>query len=122
MTARRALTAVGAGVTTFLLVAVLVIELLDVEFSAIVGLPVGLFVGLAVLVVVWVQFDEATPGTRRLASAYAAFGLAVLVLLALRYVNVGRNALSVDVLVGIGVAAAALVFLTLWVTDGDVAA
>jgi hypothetical protein len=41
MDARKLLTVIGAGVTSFLLVAVLVIELLDFEFSAIIGFPAG---------------------------------------------------------------------------------
>jgi len=49
MTFRSALAALGAGITTFLVVAVLVIELLDVEFSAIVGLPVGAVAGWIVI-------------------------------------------------------------------------
>jgi hypothetical protein len=113
MNARTLLTAVGAGTTTFLLVAVLVIELLDVAFSAMVGLPVGLLAGLAVSVALWLSADGLSPGARRAATAYATFGLAVLALLALRYVNVGRRALSFEVIVGTGLAAVVVVYVFL---------
>jgi hypothetical protein len=43
----------GAGITSFLLVAVSVIELLDFEFSAIVGLPVGLLAEIVGAVGLW---------------------------------------------------------------------
>ncbi|RAW46975.1 hypothetical protein DQW50_00890 [Halorubrum sp. 48-1-W] len=49
MDARKLLTEVGAGIAFFLLVAVLVIELLDFEFSAIIGLPIGYSQGLSCL-------------------------------------------------------------------------
>jgi hypothetical protein len=114
---RRILTAAGAGVTTFLLVAVLVIEALDFEFSAIIGLPVGLLAGFTVFAGLWLRLAELTPGVRRFASAYATFGLTILLLLGLSYVNIGRALLSVDVMATIGFAAAVVVFLLLWLTD-----
>ncbi|MFC7115804.1 hypothetical protein ACFQH2_13795 [Natronoarchaeum sp. GCM10025703] len=51
MNAWKLFTAVGAGVTTALLVAVVIIELLQIEFSALVGLPVGVITGI--IVTVW---------------------------------------------------------------------
>ena len=103
------MTAIGAGLTTFLLVAVGVIELLDFEFSAIIGLPVGLLA--------WLRFEDLSRGARRLASAYGTVGIVALVLLALRYVDVGRNVFSVDVIAGAGVAAAIAVYVALLVSD-----
>jgi hypothetical protein len=111
MNPRRFLTALGAGVTTFLLVAVFVIEFLDLEFSAIIGLPVGLLAGLAVFAFLWLQFTKLSPGVRRATGACAAFGLAILMLLALRYVNIGRGVFSVDVMAGIGIAVAVVVYM-----------
>lgn len=119
MSLHHRLTAIGAGVTTFLLVAVLVIELLDFEFSAIVGLPVGLLAGLAVLVILWRQFTELDQGSRRIASAYAAFGLTILLLLALTYVNIGRDVFSTEAIVGVGVAAAVITYVGLWRRDSE---
>lgn len=120
MSLRRILTAAGAGVTTFLLVAVLVIELLDFEFSAIIGLPVGLLAGFAVFGILWVRLPELTPGVRRIASAAATFGLTILLLLVLRYVNLGRELLSVDLMVTIALAGAVVVFALLWLTDREI--
>lgn len=116
---RRFLTAVGAGVTTFLLVAVLVIELLTFEFSAIVGLPVGLLAGLAVFVGLWTNLDRLSVGVRRAASAYAMFGLTLFVLMGLRYANIVREALSVEVMASIGLTAAGIVYILLWVADSE---
>ena len=110
----RMLTALGAGVTTFLLVAVLVIESLAVEFSAIVGLPIGLLAGLAVAAGLWQVLPAATANVSHAAAAYATFGPTVLVLFVLRYVNIGRDVLSVDVMVVVGVIAAIVVFVLRW--------
>ena len=114
MDGRTLPTAIGAGITTFLLVTVAVIEALDFEFSAIVGLPIGLLVGAAVSIGVWVSMSSSGTGLRRLLSAYAAFGLTVLSLLALRYVNVGRSVLSTDLIVGVGAVAVVAVYVALF--------
>ncbi|MFW5917858.1 MAG: hypothetical protein ACOCR0_00080 [Haloferacaceae archaeon] len=103
MDARKLLTTIGAGITSSLVVAAIVIELLATEFSAIVGLPVGLLVG--VVVGLWLRVDESSPGVRRAVAAYAAFGIVVLALSALRYVNVGRELLTFEVIVGGSLAA-----------------
>lgn len=119
MNVRKLFTAVGSGITSFLLVTVLVIELLNFEFSALIGLPVGLLAGLVVLVGLWLSFGRLSSGVRRAATGYAAFGAAVLVLLGLRYSNVGRGILSVDVIVGVGVAAAVMAYVVLLARDRD---
>jgi hypothetical protein len=113
MEPRRVLTASGAGVTTFLLVTVAVIELLDFEFSAIIGLPVGLLAGLVALVVLWVRLSALGPSVRRAVGAYATFGLTVLGLLALRYVDIGRGVFSTTVITGIGAVTAVLAYIVL---------
>lgn len=117
MDARKLLTTIGAGITSFLVVAVIVIELLDTEFSAIVGLPVGLLVGVVVVVGLWLRVDESSPGVRRAVAAYAAFGIVVLALSALRYVNVGRDLLTFEVVVGGSLAAVVIVYVALSLHD-----
>lgn len=117
MNPRRVLTAVGAGLTTFLLVAVLVIELLAFEFSGIIGLPVGLLAGVAAFAVLWSQLDDLSLGIRRAASAYAAFGLTILLQFALSYVNIGRDIFSLEVMTGVAVGGAILVYCGLWLVD-----
>lgn len=117
MDVRKLLTAIGAGITSVLLVAVLVIELLDMEFSAVVGLPVGLLVGVGVSVGLWVRGDRLSPSTRRATTAYAAFGLALLVLLALRYATIARSVLAFEVVVGGSLAAVVIVYVALFVYD-----
>lgn len=119
MTLRTVLIACGAGLSTTLIVAVVVIELLAVEFSAIVGLPVGLLAGLLVLVGLLLGTDRLGPTARRVVSAYGTIGPVVLGLLALSYVNIGRNVLSVDVVVGIAIVAAVTVFFGSWLYDWD---
>jgi hypothetical protein len=119
MNKRSVAVAVGAGVTVFLVVAVAVIELLHVEFSALVGLPVGLLGGAGVAVVVAVRYDALAPPVRYAVDAAAGFGLAVVALLAVGYVNLAglRIALSTDVTVGIAVVVAALTALASWRTS-----
>jgi hypothetical protein len=119
MDARKLLTAVGAGITSFLLVTVLIIELLDFEFSAIIGLPVGLLAGIVVFVGLWSRVDQLTLGVRRATTAYAAFGLALLVFLALRYVNIGRGVLTFEVIVGGSLAVVVIVYVALFLHDRD---
>jgi hypothetical protein len=117
MDARKLLTVIGAGVTSFLLVAVLVIELLNFEFSAIIGLPAGLLVGVAVAVGLWIRGDEFSHGVRRIVAAYAAFGMAVLLLFTFRYVNIGRSVLTFEVVVGGSLATGVVVYIALILLD-----
>jgi len=119
MDARRVFTTIGAGITTSLLVAVLIVELLDVEFSAIVGVPVGLLAGFLVFSGLWIRGDELSIDVRRAATAYAVFGVAVLVSLALRYVNVGRGVLTAEVIVGGSLAVVAITYVALFFRDRD---
>jgi hypothetical protein len=119
MAPRSVLTTIGAGITTFLLISVLIIELLDMEFSAIIGLPVGVVAGIVVSVVLWVARNQLSPGVRRAVTAYATFGVALLVLLALRYVNIGRGVLRFEVLVGGSIAAVVVVYIVLYLIDSN---
>ena len=107
---------VGAAATTALLVAVPVIELLATEFAALVALPLGLLAGLATLVGVAFNLADLHSVRRRAVLAYAAFGPAVFAVLALAYVNVGRDLVTVEVAVGVGLAATAAVYVALGAT------
>jgi len=119
MNKRSVAAAVGAGTTVFLVTAVAVIELLHVEFSALVGLPVGLLAGAGVAVVVAARYDVLASPVRYAVDAAAGFGLAVVVLLAVGYVNAAglRAVLSTDVTVGIAVVVAAFTALASWRTN-----
>lgn len=112
-------TAVGTGVTTFLLVAVLVIELLDFEFSAILGLPVGLLAGLAAVAVVVTGYGVVRPPVRWTLDALAGFGYGVLAALAGSYVNLGglRSSLTTNRMVLVGVAVGVAAFVVGWALD-----
>lgn len=122
MNTRRILTGAGATFTTFVLVSVLVITVLDFEFSALVGLPVGALAAILAAVVFVVFGPRLSVGARRALSAYAAFGVVVLVLLAVSYVNLAglRGPLTTAVTAGGGVAAAVVVYLGLLVRDRGV--
>jgi hypothetical protein len=117
MDVRKLFTTIGAGITSFLFVAVSVIELLGFEFSAIIGLPVGLLAGIVVSVGLWNRIDELSLGVRRAVTSYAAFGLAVLVFLALRYVNIGQSVLTFEVIVPGSLAAVVVVYIVLFLHD-----
>jgi len=119
MDTRWVFTTIGAGITSFLLVAVSIIELLDVEFSAIIGLPVGLIAGVLVFSGLWIRGDELSLAVRRAATAYAVFGGAILASLVLRYVNVGRGVLTVKVIVGGSLAVVVITYVVLFLRDRD---
>ncbi|QSG16128.1 hypothetical protein [Halapricum desulfuricans] len=87
MTGRTVAIALGTGFTTALLVAVSVIEALPYEFSAIIGLPVGLVAGVAVAVLVGWRYERTRPAARGVAGGAAGFGYAVVLLLAVRYAD-----------------------------------
>ena len=76
--------ALAAGVATFIVAGVAVTELLQsrIEFSLLIGLPVGLLAGsLAATVVAWAVNEGEPPQRRRLATAFGAFGAGFLVVL-----------------------------------------
>ncbi len=73
---------IAASLATFLVVTVAVTELLQsrIEFSLLVGIPAGLVAGVvAGGVVVWSFADGAPERRRRIASAFGAFAIAVLI-------------------------------------------
>lgn len=100
MNARRPLTALGAGITGFLVVAVAVIELLAVEFSAIIGLPLGLLAGIGVAVVVFLKHDESSDVLRWLAAALAGFGYGILATVGASYVNLVETPFETRLAIG----------------------
>lgn len=57
-------TVLGSGITTFLLVAAIVIELLAIEFSALIGPPVGTLAGVACTLSLWHHRDRLPPALR----------------------------------------------------------
>lgn len=87
MTGRTVAIALGTGFTTALLVAVSVIEALPYEFSAIIGLPVGLVAGVAVAVLVGWRYERTRPAVSGVADGAAGFGYAVVLLLTVRYAD-----------------------------------
>ena len=105
----RLVATVGVGVTGFLVAAAGVTGLLaaSIEFSALVGLPIGVLVGAAAAAATWLRLWGA-PGARPALIGAAAVGYAVLVLAAASYavssvrglVSVER-ALAVALLVGV---------------------
>lgn len=113
MDRRAPLAIIGGGITTFFVVAVAAIELLDVGFSAIIGLPLGAVAGIGWALVVWASYDELPVTRRRLATAYGAVGTTLLLLLAARYVNLGRDVLTVEAMVGTAVLVGIATYLEL---------
>ncbi|WP_424015215.1 hypothetical protein ACOZ35_04255 [Halorubrum xinjiangense] len=105
----RLVATLGVGVTAFLLAAAGVTELLvaSIEFSALVGLPVGILLGAASAAATWLRLWK-SPGARPALLGVAAVGYAVVALAAASYaissvrglVSVER-ALAVALLVGV---------------------
>lgn len=121
MNGRTVAAALGSGITAVLVVAVAVIELVAVEFSALVGLPVALGAGIALGVAVAARYESVDPAVRHAADAIAGFGLVVGAALAASYGNLAgvRSALSTDVIVGLGGLGAALAALASWRTGAN---
>lgn len=119
MDGRTILGAVGAGLTTFLLVTVAVIEVLDFEFSPLVALPIGLLVGVGVTVGVFMTYPGAKRSVRRAITAYGGFGYAVLMLAAVSYVNLAglRSTISVPLMASAGVGTTVLLYVGLWLRE-----
>ncbi|ELZ61527.1 MULTISPECIES: hypothetical protein [Halorubrum] len=94
----RLLAAFGVGVTAFLTVAAAVTELLGsvVEFSAFVGLPVGLLAGAATAAATWARLWNA-PGARPALLGVATVGYAACVVAAASYaVSAVRGLVTVE--------------------------
>lgn len=112
---QRARVAFGVGLTTFLLVGVAATELAAtaVEFSVFVGIPAGLLAGALAAVSTYRRLGgDAGERFRRAAAAAAVFGYAVLVLALVRYVLApARGLLTLDVIAGLALLAAAAAYL-----------
>jgi|AntRauTorcE11898_2_1112593.scaffolds.fasta_scaffold01502_5 ABC-type antimicrobial peptide transport system permease subunit len=115
MNARRPITAIGAGITVFLVVAVAVIELLAFEFSALIGLPVGLLAGIAVAVVIFVKYDDVSAVLQWVATALAGFGYGIVAAFGASYVNLVD--VQFETTLAIGVVAGGLAVLLAVVRD-----
>ena len=94
----RLVATVGVGVTGFLVAAAGVTELLaaSIEFSALVGLPVGVLAGAASAAATWLRLWT-NPGARPVLLGVAAVGYAVLALAATSYaISSVRGFVSVE--------------------------
>jgi hypothetical protein len=115
MNGRRWLTVLGTGLSTTLVVAVLGTTVLQgpIEFSVIVGLPVGVVVGLVALGATAVLVDRFDSLAGAALGGYAGFGYAVVGCLLLRYVDVAgaRRALGLREIVVIAVLVGAVAFV-----------
>ena len=105
----RLVATVGIGVTAFLLASAAVTGLLaaSIEFSALVGLPVGVLVAAAAAAATWLRLWD-SPGSRPALLGVAAVGYTVLVVAAASYAVSslrgfvsGERALVVALLVGV---------------------
>ena len=114
MDTRTVFSALGAGSTTFLAVAVLVVELLDFEFSAVIGLPIGLIIGGSVVALLLSRYGTLSRASRVVVDAAAGFGYGILLVLGATYVNLATLAFegTVATAVVVGVLAGAASWLT----------
>jgi hypothetical protein len=104
----------AAGVATFLIVGVAVTELLQsrIEFSLLVGLPVGLVAGaIAAGLVAWGTSKGAPAQRRRLATAFGAFGAGFLVVLVAGILLSIGTIISIVIGVGVGIIVAVVFYL-----------
>ncbi|WP_225336524.1 hypothetical protein [Halomicrobium urmianum] len=108
----RALAALAAGVTAFLVVGVVVTELAAsrIAFSLLVGLPAGLLAGVAVTVAVALGLGDESPERRRIARSAGGFGVAFLAVAILASTVVG-TVLSLFVAGAVGIVVAAATYL-----------
>jgi len=109
----RPVAALGVALTTFLVVAALLTELLaaQIAFSALVGLPVGLVAGVAAGIATWTRLWR-DPRARPPLLGAAAFGYALLVAAAVSYaVPPARGFVSVGTAVPFAAVCAVVAFL-----------
>ena len=113
MDLRTVLAALGVGIAAFLVVAVAVIELLDIEFSAIVGLPVGVLAGIGAFALLLFGYGDLGRIPRAAVDAIAGFGVGIVLLLGANYVNLAD--LAVEATVGGAVVIGVLAGAGSWV-------
>ena len=112
MRARRAVVAVGVGVTAFLAALVAGVEVVGSDVpSLLYVLPTAIVVGLVVTSVTFVAAGRAlTPPVLAGVAGVAAFGYAVFLQIAVRYaIPATRRALQIDAMVLLATLAAILV-------------
>lgn len=110
MQRRRVLAGLGVGLSTFFVVTVLVIETLDFEFSAIVGLTVGGLAAILGFALVQRGYASLSPSIRAILDGVAAAGMGTLLLLWLRYLHLANvdlqsllgGAVGFGLVVGVG--------------------
>ena len=102
-----------SGIASFLVVGVVVTEFAQswIEFSLLLGIPAGLATGAITAAAVYLGLaDDAPAGRRRIAGAFAAFGVGFIVALVVFgwIVNIGvTTAIVISVVVALAVAAVA---------------
>lgn len=101
MTIGRVLAAIGTGIVTLLVVAVAVIELLAFEFSAIVGVPIGLLAGVILAAIVAASFDGLTGPLRWVVAGVSGVGFGLLLALATSYVNIAEFEVTQTLVIGL---------------------
>jgi hypothetical protein len=117
MVLQRLALAVGAALTTFGIVAVVVIEAVQVDpVAGILGVGLGGVFALGMFTVVFTTLDEASPTLRRDVAAVAGFGYTALAVLALSYVDAAglRSTITPTVVVGLATAVAVAIWVVLW--------
>ena len=108
----RLVATIGVGVTAFLVVSAALTALLEptIEFSALVGLPVGLLVGAAAAAATWLRLWNSA-GARPALLGVAAVGYAICVVAAASYaVSSVRGLVSVERAIVVAVLVGAAVF------------
>lgn len=104
MNLRSLFTGLGVGITAALLTTILVIELLEIELSAVIGLPLGILGGSVGGVLVARRHDTLSKNLRWLAATIAGFGYGILLTLALTYINLVDISFEETLTVGGGAA------------------
>lgn len=104
MNLRDFLTGLGVGISSALCITVLVIELLRVEFSAIIGLPIGILGGIFVGALLVREHATISRNLRWLAATIAGFGYGIVFALSLSYVNLITATFEETLTVGVGAA------------------
>lgn len=118
MNASRILVGIGTGITAFLLVAIVVIEIIQVDpVAGIFGVGAGAVAGIIAFGVVLVLIGDAPDPIRWGVAAVAGFGWTVLIVSFLSYANIAasRSVITPSRTAVIGAGAAVAVYISLWV-------
>lgn len=118
MNASRVLVGIGTGITAFLLVAIVVIEIIQVDpVAGILGVGTGAVAGIIAFGVVLILIGDAPDPIRWGVAAVAGFGLTVLIVSFLSYANIAaaRSVITPSKTAIIGAGAAVAVYISLWV-------